>query len=77
MKRLHINKMDTRFENFDFLKKKGGSVGKIKATWDGWNKHRCEELRIDLTNIEMIGLTWREAHRLGINDNIISMIKKD
>ena len=46
------------------LKKKGGRVGKTKTTWNGWNKHRWENLELILRMLKMIGSTWREAHRL-------------
>ena len=54
------------------LRKEGGRAGKTKTTWDGWSKHCCKELRIDLANVEMIKSTWREARRMEKNwhDNL-------
>ena len=50
---------------------------KTKATWaDGINTVE-KKLRIDLTNVGMIGFTWREAHRLERIENTTLMNKKD
>ena len=38
------------------LKKKGGRAGKTKTTWDGWNKHRWENLELILQMLE-----WSDA----------------
>ena len=59
------------------LNKKGGTAGKTKVAWDGWNEHRWEELIIDLASVEVIGSTWREARRLKRIDKTILMINKD
>ena len=48
------------------LKQEDGRAGKTKAPWDGWNKHRWENLELILRMLKMIGSTWREAHRLEI-----------
>ena len=57
--------------------RKGGRAGKTKASWDGYSKHRWEELILDLADVEMFGSTWRETRRLKRIDKTISMIKKD
>ena len=45
------------------------NLGRMKQT-------PLRKLIIDLANIEMIGSTWREAHRLERIDMTISMIKR-
>ena len=75
MERLPINKMDTWLRNLSPWRKRvggqenKGNLGRMKQT-------PLRKLRIDLANVEMIGSTWREAHRLERIDMTISMIKR-
>ena len=59
-----------------FKANKGERVEKTKTTLNGWNKRRWEELVIDLSDIEMIGSTWREARRLKRIDMTVAIIMK-
>ena len=60
---------------YESLKKRVGgqenkdNLGRMKQT-------PLRKLRIDLSNVEMIGSTWREAHRLERINMTISMIKR-
>ena len=49
------------------LEEKGGRAGKTKATWDRWNKQRCETLELILRMGRMMGSSRREAHWLEKN----------
>ena len=71
------NKMDTWLRILNHWRKRLGGREKQRQFGDGWNKHRWEELILDLADIEMIGSTWREAHRLKRIDMTISIIMKD
>ena len=67
MKKYHMNKMDTSSENFWLQEEEGWEGGETKITWDEWNRHHWGKPRLDLAHIKMIGLTWRETHRLKKN----------
>ena len=77
MEKIHMNKMDTWFRNLSPWRKGVGGQEKQRQLGDGWNKHRWEELIIDLADVEMIGSTWRETHRLKRIDMTISIVEKD
>ena len=63
MEKLHKNKRILGKEIL-VLEEKGWVGGKEqRQLGDGWNKHRWEEVILDLADVEVIGPTWRETHR--------------
>ena len=60
MGRLHKNIKDTWLKHRIPWRKRVGGRQKQRELGDGWNKHRWEELILDLADVEMIGSTWRE-----------------
>ena len=60
MARLHKNKRILDKEILVLEEKGWVGEKKQRQLGDGWNKHRREELILDLADVEMIGSTWRE-----------------
>ena len=56
LKRFHTNEIGGR-ERLRLRKEKGWEGGKTKATWGRMKRIPLRKLRIDLTNVEMIGST--------------------
>ena len=72
-----MNWMDTRWRNLGPRRnKKGGRVGKRKTTWRWMKRTPLRELILDLADVEMIGSTWEETHRLKRFDMTISIIMR-
>ena len=70
-----MNKMDTWLQNLNpWRKRVGGRENKGNLGQMEWIPMR--KLRNDLGDVEMIGSTWKEAHRLERIDMTISMIKR-